>query len=131
MRDVSLEYKVVKNTLAKRASEGTPVEAAKDTFTGPVGVAISYKDPALLAKKVLEFVKTNEKLKVKGGIIEGKACETEDIKAIAELPSRETLLATFICTMQSPLSKLAAALNATLAQFVYAMGALKQKRESS
>ncbi len=118
----------MKNTLAKRASEGTPVEAAKDTFRGPVGVAISYKDPALLAKKVLEFVKANEKLKIKGGIIEGKACETKDIKAISELPSRETLLAMFIGAMQSPLSKLVAVLNVTLVQFVYAMESLKNKK---
>lgn len=128
MREASLEYKVVKNTLAKRASEGTPVEAAKNTFRGPVGVAISYKDPALLAKKVLEFVKANEKLKIKGGIIEGKACETKDIKAISELPSRETLLAMFIGAMQSPLSKLVAVLNVTLVQFVYAMESLKNKK---
>lgn len=118
----------MKNTLAKRASEGTPVEAAKDTFRGPVGVAISYKDPALLAKKVLEFVKANEKLKIKGGIIEGKVCETKDIKAISELPSRETLLAMFIGAMQSPLSKLVAVLNVTLVQFVYAMESLKNKK---
>lgn len=131
LRDVSLEYKVVKNTLARRASEGTLVEAAKDTFTGPVGIAISYTDSALLAKKVLEFTKGNKKLKIKCGIIDGKTCETEDIKAISELPSRETLLAILIGTMQSPLNKLASALNATLAQFVFAMDALKQKRESS
>lgn len=129
LREASLEYKVVKNTLAKRASEGTPVEAVKNTFRGPVGVAISYKDPALLAKKVLEFVKANEKLKIKGGIIEGKACGAEEIKAISELPSRETLLAMFIGAMQSPLSKLAAALNATLVQFVYVMESLKKTKK--
>lgn len=128
MRDVSLEYRVVKNTLARRASEGTLVESTKDTFTGPVGIAISYKDSALLAKKVLEFAKGNEKLKIKGGIIDGKVCEIKDIKAISELPSKETLLAMFIGAMQSPLNKAASALNATLAGFVYAMEALKNKK---
>jgi ribosomal protein L10 len=86
-----LEYRVVKNTLAMRALEGTPVETAKEYLTGPVGVAISYEDPALLAKKVLSYVKKNEKLEIKGGVIEGKF--------------------------------------ATMAQFVYAMGALRNKRE--
>ena len=119
----------MKNTLAKRASEGTQVEMTKDAFTGPVGVAISYEDPTLLAKKVLEFVKTNDKLKIRGGIIEGKTCRAEDIKAVSELPSRETLLAMFIGAVQSPLSKLVTGLNATLAQFIYAMEALKQKKE--
>ncbi len=128
LRDVSLEYKVVKNTLARRASEGTLVESAKDTFTGPVGIAMSYKDSALLAKKVLEFAKGNKKLKIKGGIIDGKVCEIEDIRAISELPSKETLIAIFIGAMQSPLNKAASVLNATLARFVYAMEALKNKK---
>lgn len=106
------------------------MEVSKDTFTGPVGVAISYDDPVFLAKKVLEFSKANEKLKIKGGIIEGRICESNEIKAISELPSRETLLVMFIGAMQSPLNKLAAALNAILAQFVYALSALKNKREA-
>ncbi len=118
----------MKNTLARRASEGTLVEPTKDTFTGPVGIAISYKDSALLAKKVLEFAKGNEKLKIKGGIIDGKVCEIEDIRAVSELPSKETLLAIFIGAMQSPLNKAVSALNATLAGFVYAMEALKNKK---
>ncbi|MBI5049466.1 MAG: 50S ribosomal protein L10 [Nitrospirae bacterium] len=130
LRAGSFEYKVVKNTLAKRASEGTPVCAAKDTFTGPIGIAIGYEDPVLLAKKVLEFVKTNEKLKIKGGVIEGKICRAEDIKAVSELPSKNTLLAMFIGAMQSPLNKLACALNATLTNFAYAMEALKNKKSS-
>ncbi len=129
LRGASLEYKVVKNTLAKRASDGTPVEVVKEAFTGPVGIAIGYDEPVSLAKKVLEFVKSNEKLKIKGGIIEGKPCKVEDIKAISELPSREVLLAMLIGAMQSPLSKLAAALNATVTQFAYAMEALKRSRE--
>ena len=120
----------MKNTLAKRAAAGTPVEAENKIFTGPVGIAISYDDPVSLAKKVLEFTKSNEKIKVKGGIIEGKACQVNDIKAISELPPRETLLAMFIGAMQSPLSKLASALNATVAQFVYAMNALKNKKSA-
>ncbi|MEF9437992.1 MAG: 50S ribosomal protein L10, partial [Candidatus Mariimomonas ferrooxydans] len=105
------------------------VEMAKDAFTGPVGVAISYDDPVILAKKILGFAKTNKKLKVKAGIIEGKVCGAEDIKAVSELPSRETLLAMFIGAMQSPLSKFASGLHATLTQFIYAVEALKNKKQ--
>lgn len=121
----------MRNTLAKRALEGTPVEAPKETFRGPVGIAISYGDPVALAKKVLEFVRANEKFKIKGGVIEGRTCKTEDIKAVSELPSRETLLGMFIGAMQSPLSKLVSALNATIAQFIYAIEALKNKKSAS
>lgn len=106
------------------------MEAVKDTFAGPVGIAIGFDDPALLAKKVLEFAKGNEKLKVSGGIIEGRVCEADTIKAISELPSRETLLSTIVGTMQAPLSKLAAALNATMSQFAFAVMALKDKKSN-
>jgi len=112
LKGVSLEYKVVKNTLAKRAIEGTSVEAAKDVLNGPVGIAIGYDDPSFLAKKVLAFAKTNEKLKITGGVIEGNICSEKDIKTISELPPREILLAIFIGTLKSPLNRLAFAFNA-------------------
>lgn len=121
----------MKNTLAKMASEGTSVEMAKEAFTGPLGIAISYDDPISLAKRLLEFTKANEKLKIKGGIIEGKTCKADDIKTISELPSRETLLAMFIGAMQSPLSKLVTALNTTVARFAYAMESLRTKKSAS
>ena len=92
LRSSAIEYKVVKNTLAKRAAEGTSVDPAKDIFTGPIGVAVGYDDPALLVKKVLEYSKSNEKLEVKGGVIEGGVCSADQLKAISKLPSREVLL---------------------------------------
>ncbi len=130
LRTASIDYTVVKNTLARRASEGTPVDIAKDNLTGPVGIAFGYHDAVLLAKKVLEFAKTNEKLKIKGGVIEGKACNAAEIKTVSGLPSRETLLSMFIGAMQSPLNKLGGALSATLTKFAYAIEALKTKKSS-
>jgi len=129
LRGSNLEFRVVKNTLARRAAEGTPVDVAKGLFSGPVALAFGYDDPVLLAKRLIEFSKENEKLEIKGGVIEGGLCGPDDIKAISELPPRETLLAMFIGAMQSPLAKFASMLNATVARFVYAMNALKQKRE--
>ena len=130
LREVDLEYRVIKNSLAKRASEGTPIDAVKEIFSGPIGIAVGYDDPVLLAKKVFEFSKKNDKLEIKGGIIEGDVCTPAQIKTISELPSREVQLAMLVGAMQSPLSKLACALNATLSGFVYAMEALKKNRES-
>lgn len=130
LRIADLEYKVVKNTLAKRASEGTMIEAVKNTFTGAVGVVFGYKDPVLLTKKVLEFAKINDKLKVKGGVIEGRVCNPEDIKAISQLPSKNVLLSMFIGAMQLPLSKLLTALNATITRFAYGLETLKRKRDT-
>lgn len=99
-------------------------------FSGPVGVAIGYDDPVLLAKKVLEFSKSNEKLEIKGGAVEGELCSFEELKIISALPSREIQLSMLACAMQSPLSIFASLMNATLTQFVYALESLKQKREA-
>lgn len=128
LRSFDLEYKVVKNTLAKRAAEGTPIEAARDILTGPIGIAIGYDDPVLVVKKVFEYSKTNEKLQIKGGVVEGGVYTPEQMKTVSELPPREVQLAMLVGAMQSPLSKLAGLLNSTLTQFMYAMEGLKNKK---
>lgn len=120
----------MKNTLAARAMGGTSIEKAQDVLSGPVGIAIGYDDPAVLAKKVLAYSKKNTKLEIRKGVIEGRPCELTDIKAISELPSRDVLLSTLAGTMQSPISKLAAALNATLSRFVYVLEAVKNKKSN-
>ncbi|MEW6109908.1 MAG: 50S ribosomal protein L10 [Nitrospirota bacterium] len=130
LRKSSLEYSVVKNTLAEIASRDTEISVAADVFQGPVGVAIGFDDPVLVVKKVLEFTKTNEKLKVKGAVVEGKLFGQNEIKEIADLPSREVLLSMLAGVLQSPLSKIAGALSATVSSFGYAMGALKAERET-
>lgn len=130
LRTSSLEYRVVKNTLAKRAAEGTSIDNAKDLFSGPVGLAIGYDDPVLLAKRVLEYSKSNVKLKVTGGAIEGDFCDAVQLKALSELPSREVLLSIFAGAMQSPLCKLGSAFNATVLRLLHAMKALKSKKEA-
>jgi large subunit ribosomal protein L10 len=128
LRSAALEYKVVKNTLAKIAAEGTPVSIARDNFTGPVGIAIGYDDPVLLVKKILEYNKANEKLQIKSGVIEGGVYSIDALKKISELPPREVQLSMLAGAMQAPASKFARLLNATLARFAYAMEALKQKK---
>lgn len=130
LRDGNFEYRVVKNTLAKIASQGIPVSTAKDSFKGPIGIAISYDNPILIAKKILEYSKKNEKLKVSSGIFEGRFCELDDIRAIAELPPMKVLLSMLAGMLQAPLSKLAGALNATVSSFAYAMEALKNKKSN-
>lgn len=130
LREGNIEYKIVKNTLAKIASEGTSVSAAKDAFKGPVGIAISYDDPVLAVKKILEYSKKNDKLKIGMGLIEGSVCAAQDLKAVADLPPRNVLLSMMAGGFQSPLSKLGWLLNATLSGFVNALDALKNKKGS-
>ncbi|MBS1114541.1 MAG: ribosomal protein [Nitrospirae bacterium] len=130
LRSSSLEYSVVKNTLAKIASQDTVLAVAADSLKGPVGIAIGYDDPVLVLKKVLEFKKTNEKLQVKGAVVEGKFCDPNVVKEIAALPSREILLSMLAGAFQSPLSTLAGALNATVTSFAYAMESLKSTKNN-
>lgn len=98
---------------------------------GPVGVAIGYDDPVLLVKKVLAFSKGNEKLEIKGGIVEGSVCDIEQMKTISLLPSREVQLAILAGTMNAPATKFAGLLNATITQFGYALEALKNKKNEN
>lgn len=130
LRGSEVEYRVVKNTLARVASQDTPMSTASSVFKGPVAVAIGYKDPVTTAKKIIDFSKKNEKLKLSGGVIEGKLYNVNEIKAIADLPSREILLSMFAGALQAPLSKMAAGLSATVSSFAYALSALKTKKES-
>jgi len=126
----SIEYSVVKNTLAKIATQDTNLSIARDAFTGPVGIAIGYDDPVLAVKKVLDFIKKNEKLQLKGAVVEGQLYEPNDLRAIADLPSREVLLSMLAGAFQAPLSKLAGALSATVCSFAYAMESLKSQKNN-
>ena len=128
LREGSFEYRVVKNTLARIASEGTSVSSAKDSFKGPVGITLSYDDPVTPVKKILEYSKKNAKLKVGVGVIEGSLCTADDLKSVAETPPRDVLLSMLASGMQSPLNKLGSALHATLTKFAYVVEALKQQK---
>jgi ribosomal protein L10 len=128
LRQGDIRYRVVKNTLAIIASQGTSVSVARDSFKGPVGIVISYDDPVLTAKRVLEYSKKNQKLKISSGIIEGRFCMLDDIKAVAELPSRNVLLSIIAGSLQASIGKFGAALSATINSFIHAMEALKQQK---
>ncbi|MBF0330290.1 MAG: 50S ribosomal protein L10 [Nitrospirae bacterium] len=128
LKEAGADYKVAKNTLSIIASRGTPVESAKDFFTGPTGIAFGFEDPVAAAKKVLEYSGKNEKLKVKSGIIDGKLCTVEEVKAISKLPARPVLLGMLAGTFQAPASKMARLLNATVVRFAYALEAVKNKK---
>jgi large subunit ribosomal protein L10 len=128
LRGAGIEYRVVKNTLARIASDGTQAEAVKDSFVGPVGVALGYDDAAQVAKSVLDFARRNEKVKITCGVVDGTFCDEGKLKHIATLPSKEVLLSMLAGVMQAPPAKLVRLLNATVTQFAYALNALKEKK---
>jgi large subunit ribosomal protein L10 len=111
VRATRSSYKVVKNTLAVRAAKGTPLEALSAHFVGATGVAFNEDNPVGLARVLTAFAKTNPNLVFKAALVEGLPVEAGQIKAIADLPSREELVGRLLFLMQSPLRRLVTALN--------------------
>ena len=128
LRESALEYRVVKNTLARIAAEGTPVDQAKDIIAGPVGIAVGYDDPVLVVKKVLEYNMSNKKLDIKGGIVEGNVYGLDALQSISKLPPKEVQLSMLAGLMKAPATKLAGLLSATVTRLAYALEALKDKK---
>ena len=103
LRKAAVEYKVVKNTLLDLASRDTDKESLQPHFTGPTAVALSYDDPVAAAKVLSKFAKEQQAtFKLKAGVLTGKAITVPDIQALADLPSREVLLAKLLGTIQAP-----------------------------
>lgn len=105
LRENGVKYRVVKNTLARRAIEGTDKEFLGKYLVGPMAIAWSATDPVSAAKVLSEFAKTNEALKIKAGYLTGQELNLDAIKALAELPSRDELRASFLSVLQAPASK--------------------------
>jgi len=132
LREADAEYKVVKNTLLVRAAEGTGAAPLKDSFTGPSAVAFSYTDPVAPARVLSEFAKTNDKLQIRTAALKGRLLEPKDIKALAELPSREVLLAQTLAVMNAVPTSFVRVLSAIPQKFLYLLSALKtQKQETA
>ncbi len=107
LKEAGVEYKVYKNTLMRLAAKETAFEPLLKDLTGPNAIAFGYEDPVLPAKILNDFSKQFKKLSLKAGVIEGEYCDQDKLKAIAEIPTREELLAKFLGSIQSPLSKFA------------------------
>lgn len=123
LRTSRVEYRVVKNTLARRAADGTPLESLKDYFVGPVGIAIGYEDPLAPSKVLYEFQKKQGKLELKIGMLDGKLIQTEEIKALATLPSLDALRGKIIGLLQAPASRIVGVLSAPGGQLARALHA--------
>jgi large subunit ribosomal protein L10 len=118
LREEKISYHVVKNTLMKIASKGTDLEKLNDYFEGPTALALSYGDPVLLAKILSEFIKTQPSLEIKVGLIQGRVAPPEEVKALAAMPSRETLLVQLLVTIQTPASQLLGAILSAFQEFL-------------
>jgi len=121
-------YTVAKNTLAKRAASEAGIEGLDALFSGPTALAFVSGDPVEAAKGLRDFAKANPLLVIKGGVFEGKAISAAEVTKIADLESREVLLAKLAGAMKANLSKAAAVLQAPLSKTVRTVAALQDKR---
>ena len=127
-RKSGVYLRVLKNTLARRAVQGTPFQPLSDQMSGPLIYGIA-QDPVAGAKVLAEFAKENELFVIKGGAMPNSLMSQKDVKALATLPSREELLAQLLGTMQAPIAKLVRTMNEVPGKFVRALAAVRDQRE--
>jgi large subunit ribosomal protein L10 len=132
LRGGDVEYRVVKNTLARRAAEAAGVAALEKDLEGPVAIAFGYDDLSTPAKLINDWVRaTRLKLDVKGGLVEGRVFSSDQVKSLADLPSRETLIAQLLGTLQSPVGQLVGIMQTPLQQLLGVLNAYKTKLEAA
>lgn len=107
MREAGVIYKVYKNTMVKRAIDGTAFDSLKDDLEGPTAVVISKTDATAPARIASNFAKDNPELELKSGVVEGVYYDAKGINVIAKIPSREELLSKFLGSIQSPIANFA------------------------
>ena len=124
LRALDADYKVFKNTLVRRAIAGTAVEPMGEFLVGPTAIAFIDGDVSAVAKALRDFAKESPKLVVKGGVLDGRALSSKDLSALADLPSRDVLLAQLAGLLASPLRTMAGLLKAVPQSLAYGISAL-------
>ncbi len=127
----SATYSVAKNTLVKRAASAAGVEGLDELFTGPTAIAFIQGEPVDAAKAIKTFAKDNKALIIKGGYMDGKPLSVEEVNRIADLESREVLLAKLAGAMKAKTSQAAALFAAPASQVARLVFALQEKREAA
>jgi large subunit ribosomal protein L10 len=122
--------RVLKNTLARRAVQGTPFEKLADQMVGPLAYGIS-DDPVAAAKVLYTYAKGNDKLVIKGGMLPNHVMTAKEIGSLATMPSRQELLAKLLGTMQAPVAKFVQTLNEVPSKFVRALAAVRDQKEKA
>ena len=129
-RKAGVYLRVLKNTLARRAVDGTPFAGLSQHMVGPLIYGIS-PDPVANAKLLNDFARSNDKLVIKAGAMPNSVISVAEVKALASMPSREELLAQLLGTMQAPMAKLARTLNEVPSRFVRTVAAVRDKKEGA
>lgn len=128
LRESDVELRILRNTLAKRAVKGTPYESLAEHFKGPIAVALSYGDAAAAAKALTEFAKEEPKFEIITGALGEKSLTVDEIKALADLPSRDELIAKLLGVMKNIPGSLVGVLSGVPRKFVYVLRAIEQSK---
>lgn len=131
LRAEGVEYVVVKNTLARRAAEAAGVAPFSDVLRGPVGIALGYGDISVPARILNDYFRLNRRLPSVAALAEGRVLDAATVRTLAELPSRDALLAQLAGTVQAPLTSLAGALNSVLTTFAATLDAYRARLEGA
>lgn len=127
-RAAGVEYRVIKNSMLKRAADSLNISGLDEHLSGPTAVAFGYNDPVAPAKVLVEFVKKVKKTEIKTGVLNGKVISIASVNSLAELPSREQLLAQLAGTLNAPIAGFARTLSGIISKLGYALNAVKEQK---
>lgn len=130
-RDGGVRLRVVKNTLARRALEGTDFACLQESLVGPVVMAFSQEDPGSAARVVKDFTKENDKLVVKALSISGQLLEASELDRLASLPTKDQAISMLMSVMQAPVTKLARTLNEVPGKLVRTVAAIRDDKQAA
>ena len=131
LREAGVSYSVVKNTLARKAAAGTPLEPMADQFKGVTAVALSASDPVGLSKAISKFAKANPEIfSFKVGLVEGKVIELKEVESIANLPSREELISKMLFLINAQAQRLVTVIQAVPRNLAVVMEQVRAQKEA-
>ncbi|MGB9792556.1 MAG: 50S ribosomal protein L10 [Thermacetogeniaceae bacterium] len=127
-REAGAEVRVVKNTLTRIAAERAGLEGLDGFLTGPTMIAFGFHDPVIPAKLLIDFSKNKRPLEIKGGLVEGRVVGVNEVKALADLPSRDVLISQVLRGLQGPLYGLVGVLQGPIRKLVYCLKAIQDQK---
>lgn len=131
LREQEGKFRVLKNTLSIRAADGTQMESVKEHFSGPVGMLYTMSDPVGPAKVISDFAKENKHLELKVGVLAGKVISLDEIKTLAALPDRDTMVAMILATCQAPAGNFVRLMTEIPASLVRVLDAVRVQKEAA
>ena len=132
MRNRSVDFRVVKNTLARRAVKDTSLEVLSEDFKGPISILVGFEDAVAPARALADFAKSGaaKSPEVICGVVEGKKVSPGEVQALAELPSREELISQMLSVFQGPTTNFAGVFSSLLRKLVGTLDAVREKKET-